>query len=90
MKNYHESKAVFDQEQIALQLNLINTEKKLIKQAAMIEELDAFSVSALNQHKESIQNWQAAIKNIKPALKWYQLHHKNYEKRMNQAIGLNV
>lgn len=90
MKNYHESKAIFDRERIALQLNLINTEKKLIKQAATIEELDTFSISAINKHKESIQNWQSAIKNIKPALKWYQLHHKNYVKQMNRAVGLDT
>jgi len=90
MKNYHESKAVFDRERIALQLNLINAEKKLIKQEAVITELDELSYSAINQHKESIQNWQSAIKNINPALKWYQLHHKNYVNRMNRAVGLDT
>lgn len=90
MSNYHESKAVFDRERIAMQLNLINTERKLIRQGVAISGLDELSYSAINQHKTSIQNWQSAIKNIKPALKWYQLHHKSYVKRMNKAASLGI
>jgi len=90
MKNYHESKSLFDNERVTLQQNLINAEKKLIAQKASLTELDQFSSSALDQHKEAIINWQAASSHVKSSLKWHQFIYKNYYRKMNKAVGLSA
>ena len=89
MNNYNKSKAIFNKERLALQQNLINSEQELIKQNTNIDKLDKLSLSAINQHKESILNWQKAIKDIKPSLKWYQLLYKNHSNKMNKVAKLS-
>ena len=90
MKNYHESKSIFNTEQLALQKNLFDSERILISQKANLTELDQFSSAALKQHKEAIANWQSAISEIKPSIKWHQFIYKNYYQKQNKEVGLNI
>ncbi|RLD79275.1 MAG: hypothetical protein DRJ07_12005, partial [Bacteroidetes bacterium] len=90
MKNYHGSKSIFNDERIKLQQRLIDGEKNLISQMADITEMDQFSLSALEEHKKVIINWQENISHVKPSIKWYQFMYKNYYRKFNKVVGLDI
>lgn len=89
MKNYHESKPIFNDERLNLQQNIMDDEKKFIAQKAGLNELDQFSSSAIIQHHEAIIKWQAAISHVKPSLKWHQFIYKNYYRKLNKEVNLD-
>ncbi|RLD62629.1 MAG: hypothetical protein DRI95_12840, partial [Bacteroidetes bacterium] len=90
MKKYHGSKSIFNDERIKLQQSLIDGEKNLISQMAAITEMDQFSLSALEEHKKVIINWQENISHVKPSIKWYQFMYKNYYRKFNKVVGLDI
>ncbi len=90
MKNYHESKTIFNTERLIFQKKLFDSERKLISQKASLTELDQFSLSSLKQHKEAITNWQSAISHVKPSIKLHQFIYKNYNRKLNKAVGLGI
>ena len=89
MNNYHESKMIFNNDRLALQQSLLDTERKLIRQKASLTELDKFSISALDQHQKAIINWQAAISHVEPSIKWHQFIYKNYYRKLNKEVNLD-